>query len=128
MDIIDLKEGGVKKMLIVDIENIKLPTINNRYGVNSKTGQLYLSSEYRRFKRDLVNCCRKVIILPPYSIIISQKTYKDIDATIKILLDSLQQARVIKDDKFIINLHIIKIPILKGQPESLKIDVEHIDL
>ena len=112
-------------MKILDVENIKIPSINGKYGVNPKTGRLYLQPKYREFKELIENMVVQFSIdtkiEPPYSVKINVGTALDIDNFIKVLLDSLQQARLIDDDKNVHRLTINKTPVKKGSANSLQV-------
>lgn len=111
---------GVFIKTILELDNIKIPTINQKYGFSPKSRKLYLNHDYRKFKELLHYSTTSGLLDPPYEIVIEIKTYKDIDAAIKVILDSLEGV-VIENDKFINKLTIFKIPIKKGSLESLRI-------
>jgi len=112
-------------MKILDIENIKIPSINGKFGYNPKTGRLFLQPKYRAFKELIedmvVQFSANVKIEPPYSLRINVSTYMDVDNFIKPLQDSLKQAKLIDDDKNILRLTINKTPVKKGSPNSLQV-------
>jgi len=112
-------------MKILDVQNIKIPSVNGKYSVNHNTGRLYLSKKYRAFK-DLmetliVQFAIDTKIDPPYSLRINVSTAVDIDNFLKPLIDSLQQARLIDDDKNILRLIIEKKPVKRGELGSLQV-------
>lgn len=112
-------------MEVINLINIKLPSVNSKFGVNRKTNRLFLSEEYKVFKELLSNCCRCVIIPPPYRVQIVIETYKDIDACVKLITDSLQN-RCIGNDRDILEMFIRKIPVQKGENDKLRVYVETI--
>lgn len=112
---------------MINLTWVELPTINQRYGMSRKTGKLFLNSKYRNFKRDLVSVCKKGKINPPYKVIIELQTGKDIDSTIKVILDALQEAKILDNDKNVHQLIVEKVPIKRGLPESLTVDVHSLE-
>lgn len=113
-------------MKVVDIENIKIPSINNKYGYNPKSGKLYLNGPYREFKKLLVSHCVDISIAGPYSVSIFIEGYLDIDNAIKVTLDAIQEKGVIDDDKNVLELNIIKVPAKRGTPGSIAVYVDPI--
>jgi Holliday junction resolvase RusA-like endonuclease len=114
-------------MRVIDISEITIASINGKYGKNHYTGRLFLNSKYRDFKKELVLRCRKCKIVPPYSVEINISSASDIDNSIKPILDSLQTKGVITDDKYVEVLTVIKQPIKRGKPGSIKVTVKTID-
>lgn len=111
-------------MKVLELKNVQLASVNAKYGVNQRTGRLFLTPQYRLFK-ELVACmCKAVEIDPPYSVTIDIKTCMDIDNAIKPVLDGLQSAGIITDDKHISALHIYKTASKKGAPSDLTVYVE----
>jgi len=89
-----------------------LVSVNERYGV-AKTGRLYLSPKYRNFVDALVLSFnrsgekygkRKIVV----GIIMYCSETQDIDGSIKPVLDALQKAGVIWNDKMIYGLTVQK--------------------
>lgn len=116
-------------MIVVDLKNIKLSSINDKFGYNPKSGKLYTNADYKNFKNMLLSIMSDNIIPeipPPYCVIISLVTYLDIDASIKVILDSLQEYGVISNDKYVETLIINKKAAPKGAGSDLKISVENI--
>ena len=107
-------------MKIIDLENIRIPSINRKF---IKTG--VLAPEYRACKEMLRrNCFRNTKIKGPYKVEIYIDTYKDIDNGIKMIIDAVAAAGVIDNDKNINKLIISRKPIKKGQMENLIVTVE----
>ena len=103
--------------------DVKLPSINSKYNINRYTGQLFICDEYRKFKADVFNLCvapPNFNCLNPFSLEIYIKTYKDIDAVLKPLLDGIS-AKIGFDDKYINCIHLYKEPIKKCTPETLRV-------
>jgi len=111
-------------MKVLELHNIKIPSINNKFGYNPKINRLYVLPEYNSFKNIIKNNVSNIHIEPPYSISILFSAYIDIDNPIKPTLDALQESGIIDNDKNIIELSIIKSPIKRGQPGSISIYIE----
>lgn len=115
------KSGG-EAVKILDMENIKIPSVNQKYILSH--GRLVLNDEYRQFKDDMALCCKKVKISPPYVVFIEIESYKDIDNSIKPILDSLKMAEVITDDKEVYGLSVRKKTRKRGKAEALRVFVD----
>lgn len=108
-------------MKIIELENIKIPSVNGKY---IKIG--VLSKEYRLCKNLLRNSCVRKKINGPYRVEIYIDTYKDIDNCVKIIIDSMAEAGVIDNDKNVKQLYVSKEFLKKGKPENLIVNVETI--
>lgn len=111
-------------MIIIDLENIKLKSINNKYGFNPKSRRLYLTPEYRDFKNLLIKNAWIKQIDPPYNVFIEMESAIDIDNALKCILDALQESGCISDDKHVHNLTIKKTPAKRGALNKLRVSVE----
>jgi Holliday junction resolvase RusA-like endonuclease len=121
----------IKKRFHCEIKDISLVSVNERHiiAMNKKTGGKFIknSTEYNRLIKDLFTVFRfahkcetlkgKVLV----EIVVS--TYKDIDNVIKPVIDSLQKAEVIEDDRNVSKLYIVKNEIKKGSPDSIIVKV-----
>jgi Holliday junction resolvase RusA-like endonuclease len=108
----------------VTIYNVIIPSINQKYIINKKTGQLVLSGAYRKFKEDLSLLFSKIEpVPPPYRINVLVRTYKDIDNFVKVMLDSLEAAGAIKNDRDVVLLNIRKFPAKRGASEAFAVEV-----
>jgi Holliday junction resolvase RusA-like endonuclease len=106
------------------IEDMKIPSINEKYGFNTKSKKMYLNENYRTFKEYIAHLVKIKNIPSPYMVIISWKTYHDIDNAVKCILDGLKLGRCIDDDKNVLELHMRKIPAKKGEKNDLSIIVK----
>ena len=113
-------------MKIIDVANIIIPSVNQKYVL--RAGRLVLSPSYRDFKSSLSKCCRRVSIAAPYSVTIEIESYKDIDNSIKPILDCLTLAGVIIDDREVNELRVVKTKRKRGASESLRVYVEQKNL
>lgn len=105
-------------MKVIDLDNIKFVGINKKFYRNFS-----LTNEYRKFKELLILSCAKAKIQPYYQIIIYMETYHDIDAPIKVILDALETAEVIDNDRNVINLMVHKKFNKRGRPDKLEVSV-----
>ena len=88
------------------------------------------SSEYKKCKADLIKRIQGQ--LPAWwepmsegvEIEIEVQTYKDISNVGKVLLDALEGAGVIKNDRFVDILRMYKIPVKRGSPDTVKIEIK----
>ena len=104
---------------ILDIENIKITSVNRKYGKG-----FYLTNEYRTFKSVIShNCRRGIAIKPPYRVQIFLAMYLDIDNPVKCILDGLADAGIIDNDRNITELLVIKEPIKKNKLGRIKVDI-----
>jgi len=112
------------KMIILKIDNIKLPRVNAKYFKNFS-----LRPEYRDGKNFLTRCLKEQTeglpkVKPPYSIIINVGTHFDIDSFVKPTLDSMQDAKVIDNDKNVLHLEIYKTPLKRNEANWIEIHME----
>lgn len=113
-------------MIILDLKDVKLPRVNNRYNRNFS-----LTGEYRQAKESLTDwigyfTAGKPKIDPPYFVDIKVGTHLDADSLIKPLFDSMQAAGVITNDKDIHEFTVSKTPVKRNQPNWLIVDIEQI--
>lgn len=106
---------------IVDISEIKLTSINQKYIFNPRIHRLALSPKYAAMKRLIESVVVKAKCLPPYKVVISISTYLDLDAPIKCVLDAIKPA--ITDDRDIVELHVYKEPLKRGVAGYLRVDI-----
>lgn len=110
-------------MEVINVQNVKIPSINQKYGVNRKTGRLFLNRDYRLFKEALSLVCSKKMLPSPYKVLIEIENYGDIDNQIKLIQDSLQ-GNCIDNDNNIYELIVRKTPLKRGKCGSIKVFVE----
>ena len=116
-------------MKILDIENIKLPSINNKFGLDKKRMRLFVLKEYSDFKMLIHDYAITTVagqerIEPPYHVHVEYSGYVDIDAFIKPLLDGLESAGIIENDRYVQKLTIEKTPLKRGQLGCLEVWLE----
>jgi len=88
------------------------------------------SSEYKKCKADLIRMIQEQ--LPEWwepmsegvEIEIGVQTYKDISNVGKVLLDALEGAGVIKNDRYVSTLRMYKTPIKRGSPDTVRIEIK----
>ena len=105
---------------ILDIENIKLVSVNAKYQNKSFT----LSKDYRNFKKTIEMFTKDIKIKKPQRVLIEMETALDIDNAVKPILDSIE--KVFGNDKHVQELIINKTPIKRGKAGRLKIYAETI--
>ncbi len=105
---------------VLNMPKVALKTVNLKY-----TGGFRLSKAYLRFTKEMFFYLKKPpkILEPPYKVVIYQKSYLDIDNAIKAILDCLNGV-VIKDDRYIIELNVVKISHKRGKMSSLRVFVQ----
>lgn len=110
-------------MEILSVESIQLPRINDKFYRN-----FALKDSYRTKKENLTrlikaNTIDAPKIPPPYTVVISIGTHYDIDSCLKPLMDSMQDAKVIDNDKNIHKLIIDKIPVKRNVPNWIIVEL-----
>jgi hypothetical protein len=105
---------------VISLDNIKFASLNKKY-----YGNFGLTKEYREFKKFLTFNCSRWDIDPPYRVEIYVNAYQDIDNFIKPVLDSMQDAGAINNDKEVLSLKVKKIQIKRGQAGSLDVYMGH---
>lgn len=111
---------------VIDLENVHLACINQKFGYNPKTGRLFATAQYKDFKKLLVMSAKKGAIKAPYHVKIEFSGRADIDAHIKPILDSLQIAGILDNDKSVMRLSVFKRNPERRGETRLKVGVETI--
>jgi Holliday junction resolvase RusA-like endonuclease len=116
-------------MKIIELENIKIVGINTRSRVMIRNGKpfYYTDKKYKEFKKCLTDACINTTIQPPYSVTMHVSCYHDIDAVTKVVLDALEEANVINNDRHIYELFQYKTPIKKSSKGSIEVWVTSLD-
>ena len=110
-------------MMILDLNSVQLPRVNERYNKNFS-----LCAAYRGKKQNLIN---EIVLYSrgmsklkaPYCVIIKVGTHLDIDSFIKPLMDAMQSAGVIDNDKNVLALTIEKTKVKKNQDNWIKVEI-----
>ncbi len=112
-------------MVVLNAENISLPSVNKKYNYNPKVGKLFLAKEYREACKILKILMRKNcgVLQAPYEVIINVETYLDIDNFLKPLFDVMQELEIIGNDRDIIRLEVNKKPSKRGSLNKLRVEV-----
>lgn len=114
-------------MIVLDVDNIHLPSVNRKYGYSPKSNRFVLAPEYRQMSNMITALMfenvKGVKMEAPYSVRIYLETYLDIDNTIKSSIDSLAKVGVIDNDKNILHLEVYKKPRKKGGGSRIKVEV-----
>jgi len=102
------------------------PTVNNAYGINTRTGAPYLKTaqkEYREIVQNIVrengwnfqaNIPIKVMIVMNFG----NKRRNDLDNRLKALFDACTHAKVWEDDSLIDDLHVAR-GLTSGEPSIM---------
>ena len=108
---------------ILDIEETKLVGINSKFA----NRRYVLTTGYRKQKELFALLYKKIpIIEGKFKVLVEIKTYKDVDALAKPVLDSMEVAGIIANDRNCLDLHIKKEVGIRGRLESLKVYIEEI--
>ncbi len=104
------------EMVRITVNEIDIVSDNERL-IPGKQGQLVLNPKYRKCKEDLINLIRSKIpegwggpLEKGVPIVIEVRTNKDLTNLVKIVADSMQGAKLIKNDRIIDDLHLMKRP------------------
>lgn len=124
-------------MIKLIAENIRIESGNRRLMQNKKTGTWFMSPKYRESKSELIakflengtnktieNEREKIYNSDNVGVKIKIHTYKDIDNPLKMVFDVLEELEYIKNDKCINRILVTKIPIRRGQPDSIYIIID----
>ena len=124
--------------MILKAENIKLISTNEKYMVASKYSAnkrrnvpfLILSSKYKLCSETLLTLFRSSIDINKIvnytsnvKVVIKLETYLDIDNAVKMIIDTICKLKVIKNDRVINELFIIKKPIKRGSPSNILVKI-----
>lgn len=88
------------------------------------------STEYKECKQGLIDMIREQLpewwgaLYGSVEIDIEIETYKDITNVAKVLLDALEGAGVIKNDRYVDTLHMHKTVIKRGSPDTVTIEIK----
>jgi len=112
---------------IIDVEGLEFCSVNKKMEIHKKK-RIPMSSEKYKFFRRTIGFLSKSgykgeMIDPPYKVLIKTRSMLDIDNPIKPILDGLQDAKILKNDAYIKDLHIIH---ERGKGTFLKVWVGNI--
>jgi Holliday junction resolvase RusA-like endonuclease len=109
---------------ITSISGIKLPSINQKFNLNRKTGQLFANKEYKDFKdtifyQALSHKMTFRIADNNIKIEIHMRTYLDIDNILKPLIDGICEGMGV-NDKNVNYLVVTKTPCKKNELSAIE--------
>ena len=86
---------------------------------------IYQTTKYRKFKQSLANAMRGVSFegYVDMKLCVSMWMMKDTDAPLKAVMDSIELAGVLKNDRYIRDVNIVRAYHKKGEPDVLVIDL-----
>lgn len=109
---------------------MKLVSDNDRL-IRTKHGRMCLGQNYRAYKETLVNVFKiqaaGASLSGDFEFELTAATHKDISNLIKAILDSLQQAGVIENDRNAMRIVLNKIRIKRNVPEMATIKIRPIN-
>lgn len=89
-------------MRVIDIQNIKLVSVNRKYTIAKGRRQLVLSPEYRNFKKLIgIVANKSKQFTRPVQVTIFHSSNLDVDNPVKCINDGLQECGVLANDKLI---------------------------
>lgn len=111
------------------IENINLPSENKRLA-KSRNGRFFRTAEYTQKMEFLQwqllkhKTDKKIEMFEgKIGVRIKVKTYLDIDNFLKGIFDSLESVGIIKNDRNILKLDIVKYPCKRGELDDLELEI-----
>jgi Holliday junction resolvase RusA-like endonuclease len=119
-------------MINLSINNWKIPSDNEKYSLrkNRKTGRYFIgnSKNYTDIKKAMITNFKAQskgqTISGHFSMTIHMCTYKDMTNLFKIIMDSIEGAGIIDNDRDLVSLKAVKKPEKKGSREVIKITLE----
>ena len=89
-------------MRVIDVQNIKLVSVNRKYTIAAGRRTLVLSPEYRNFKKVIGMVANKSrTFTKPVQVHIFHSSNLDVDNPVKCINDGLQECGVLANDKLI---------------------------
>lgn len=107
------------------LSKVELPRINDKFNKNFSLKQTYRSKK-ENLVRELINQNQGLEkIKSPYVVNIEVGTHYDIDSYIKPLLDSMQDAELIDNDKNILKMIVEKEKVKRNEDNWIIIELLH---
>ena len=110
-------------MMILDLNSVQLPRVNERYNKNFSLTNAYRDKKQNLIDEITLNCRGMKKVKSPYVVLIQVGTHLDIDSFVKPLLDAMQKAEVINNDKNVLALTIEKTTVKKNQDNWIKVEL-----
>ena len=117
---------GEKDMRVIDLDNFKIISVNRKYTIAKYARSLILSPEYREFKKLIGLFCKKGIRFEakPLCVHIHHSSRLDVDNPVKCIIDGLQEAGVLENDKLIEDL---RVTLDRKNTGRLTVDIEYLE-
>lgn len=117
--------------MLIEIKDYKIVSDNKRLIpiiINNKPRSV-TSAEYKKCKKELIEMIRGqmpkdwIALNDNIKVTIKAYTYKDIWNILKVISDALEGAEVMRNDRYVYYANIQKIPIKRGQPDTVYIEI-----
>lgn len=117
--------------IVIDVVDFKLSSVNQRTIPIVRGGKSFQVPDpaYNKCKNDLIKIFQSKT---PYDfkmlerdilVMVKIFTSKDLDNCLKLIIDALQGAEIIKDDSEVMQIEARKVKIKRGRPETIEITV-----
>lgn len=107
------------------LDKVELPRINDKFNKNFSLKQTYRSKKENLVRRLVEDNKGLEKIKSPYVVNIEVGTHYDIDSFVKPLLDSLQDAELIDNDKNIFKMIIEKEKVKRNEDNWIIVELNH---
>jgi Holliday junction resolvase RusA-like endonuclease len=112
-------------MVVLMLPKVELPRINDKFNKNFSLKQTYRSKKENLVRRLIDDNKGLEKVKPPYQVEIEIGTHYDIDSCIKPLLDSMQDAELIDNDKNILKMIIEKEKVKRNEDNWIIVTLIH---
>lgn len=112
-------------MVVLSLETVLLPRVNDKFNKNFSLKQTYRSKKENLVRELKIQNKGLEKIKPPYAVSVEVGTHYDLDAFVKPLLDSMQDAEVIDNDKNIFKMIVEKESVKRNQDNWIIVELNH---
>jgi Holliday junction resolvase RusA-like endonuclease len=114
---------------ILELKNIKLSSINRKYGgVNKHTGRNFLSKEYAATQELIYYALKNVKVESPVELTVFAASYKDLDNILHSIINMIEKKGIIRNDRDVNCLRVFKKPQKRGSLDSLTVFIGHSEM